>query len=223
MFKGRTSRTLVAHMMVVSLLDGALPAGANPDGAKITVLPIDQAKFLAGQKFDFQVEASNLPGEAKAWDIKVNGQPVASFFGKDGEGSGDDKTVRFTMRDVTFKTAGQVTVDVQINGDNWAESRRVSYQVLKAQAPGKPAKNVILFVGDGMSLPIRTAARVLSKGMTEGKFNGLLEMGKQGDVLFASFSVVWYNRRKSESVMTHGKTSKTAMDKIKILSLRPEW
>ena len=181
MFKGRTSRTLVALMMVVSLLGGALPAGANPDGAKITVLPIDQAKFLAGQKFDFQVEASNLPGEAKAWDIKVNGQPVASFFGKDGEGSGDDKTVRFTMRDVTFKTAGQVTVDVQINGDNWAESRRVSYQVLKAQAPGKPAKNVILFVGDGMSLPIRTAARVLSKGMTEGKFNGLLEMGKQGE------------------------------------------
>ena len=38
------------------------------------------------------------------------------------------------------------------------------------------AKNVILMIGDGMSVAHRTAARIMSKGMTEGKANGLLAM-----------------------------------------------
>jgi hypothetical protein len=38
-----------------------------------------------------------------------------------------------------------------------------------------------------------------------------VSLRKQGDVLFASLSVIWYNNRKSESVVTHGKTSKAAM------------
>lgn len=40
----------------------------------------------------------------------------------------------------------------------------------------KKAKNVILFVGDGMSLQAREVARILSKGMTNGKYNDLLAM-----------------------------------------------
>lgn len=174
----RTKRLIIALVLVTALLAGLLPAGANTGGTKITVLPIDRAKVLAGQKFDFQAEATNLPGEAKYWEIEVNGQPIASYFGQEGETSGDDKTVRYTLRDVAFKTVGPVTVNVQVIGDGWVESRQASYQVVQAQAPAKPAKNVILFVGDGMSLPIRTAARVLSKGMSEGKFNGLLEMDR---------------------------------------------
>lgn len=174
----RTKRLIIALVLVTALLAGLLPAGANTGGTKITVLPIDRAKVLAGQKFDFQAEATNLPGEAKYWEIEVNGQPIASYFGQEGETSGDDKTVRYTLRDVAFKTVGTVTVNVQVIGDSWVESRQASYQVVQAQAPAKPAKNVILFVGDGMSLPIRTAARVLSKGMSEGKFNGLLEMDR---------------------------------------------
>ncbi|MFA6955571.1 MAG: alkaline phosphatase [Thermoanaerobaculia bacterium] len=38
------------------------------------------------------------------------------------------------------------------------------------------AKNVILFIGDGMGVAQRTAARVLSKGYTAGKANGTLAM-----------------------------------------------
>ncbi|MFZ5650089.1 MAG: alkaline phosphatase [Bacillota bacterium] len=174
----RTKRLLIALVLVFTLLAGLLPAGANPGGARITILPIDRAKFLAGQKFDFQAEATNLPGAAKYWDIRVNGQPMADYFGKAEETSGDDQTVRYTLRDVAFEKPGQVTVNVQVVGDGWVESRQASYQVVQAQSPGKPAKNVILIVGDGMSLPIRTAARVLSKGMSEGRFNGLLEMDR---------------------------------------------
>jgi len=38
------------------------------------------------------------------------------------------------------------------------------------------ARNVILFIGDGMGVAQRTAARVLSKGYTAGKANGALAM-----------------------------------------------
>ncbi len=38
------------------------------------------------------------------------------------------------------------------------------------------ARNVILFVGDGMGPAIRTAARIVSKGVEGGRAKGLLEM-----------------------------------------------
>ncbi|MHB0970770.1 MAG: alkaline phosphatase [Thermoanaerobaculia bacterium] len=38
------------------------------------------------------------------------------------------------------------------------------------------AKNVILLIGDGMGAALRTAARVLSKGYTQGKANGVMAM-----------------------------------------------
>ena len=38
------------------------------------------------------------------------------------------------------------------------------------------SKNVILFAGDGMSLQVKQAARILSKGIYEGKYNDLLAM-----------------------------------------------
>ncbi|MBV9494544.1 MAG: alkaline phosphatase, partial [Acidobacteria bacterium] len=40
------------------------------------------------------------------------------------------------------------------------------------------AKNVVLFIGDGMGVASRTAARVLAKGYTMGKANGTLTMDR---------------------------------------------
>ena len=37
-----------------------------------------------------------------------------------------------------------------------------------------PKRNVILFVGDGLSMAHRTAARMLSKGLVEGRYGGEL-------------------------------------------------
>jgi alkaline phosphatase len=43
-----------------------------------------------------------------------------------------------------------------------------------ATPEGRKAKNVILFIGDGLSMAHRTAARILSKGITEGRYGGEL-------------------------------------------------
>src|SRR5262249_61109981 len=38
----------------------------------------------------------------------------------------------------------------------------------------RKARNVILFIGDGMTIANRTAARILSRGIKEGKYYGAL-------------------------------------------------
>lgn len=43
-----------------------------------------------------------------------------------------------------------------------------SYTIV-ADAIEKPVKNVILFIGDGMGLVPRQTARILSKGIAEGR------------------------------------------------------
>jgi alkaline phosphatase len=47
-----------------------------------------------------------------------------------------------------------------------------------ADVPIKKAKNVILFIGDGMGVAHRTAARVMAKGYTAGKANGTLAIDR---------------------------------------------
>src|SRR6185295_9058649 len=53
---------------------------------------------------------------------------------------------------------------------------RSTIEVLFLQPAASPVRNVILFVGDGMGLAERTAARILSKGVEGGRARGLLEI-----------------------------------------------
>ena len=57
---------------------------------------------------------------------------------------------------------------------NTAEARAAGL----VDVPVKKAKNVILFIGDGMGAAHRTAGRVLAKGYTGGKANGTLAMDR---------------------------------------------
>jgi len=140
----------------------------------VYIAPIDRAKFLAGSKFDFRVELNDLKGDPGAVSIKVNGKDADAFFGKSYVKTSTSSSREFTIRDVSIKQPGTYTVIVKAG----ALSQTVKYEVISADLNGKKAKNVILFVGDGMSFPTVTATRILSKGMTEGKYNGLLEMDK---------------------------------------------
>ncbi|WP_019122607.1 alkaline phosphatase [Brevibacillus massiliensis] len=163
------------------LADSAGPLAGNPAAvyaaeqtgkASVYIAPIDRAKMLAGSKFDFRVELNNLSAPPSSVSIQVNGQDAETFFGKPFEKTQTDKSQAFTIRDVTISKAGTYEVSVKADG----LSKSVKYEVVVADNSGKKAKNVILFIGDGMALPDITIARIMSKGMTEGKYNGLLEM-----------------------------------------------
>lgn len=139
----------------------------------ITILPIDQAKFWAGQHFDWEIE---IVGQEKApADIRVNGKPAAEFFGKPLERKQEDGYVSYRVNGVNFPKTGQFKVEVKAVTDQGVRSRMIQYKVVQEKAKHR-AKNVILMVGDGMSLQIKEVARILSKGIYEGRYNGLLAM-----------------------------------------------
>lgn len=141
----------------------------------ITVLPIDCAKFAVGQRFDFMIEVKN----AKANDIQVtvNGEAADKYFGKSVSRGMNGTTATYRIDAVSLPNAGAVKIAVSANGNQ----RTIEYTVTAEKAT-KKAKNVILYIGDGMSLQAREIARILSKGITEGKYNDLLEMEKMSNM-----------------------------------------
>ncbi|MEK3723427.1 alkaline phosphatase [Paenibacillus sp. FSL H8-0034] len=140
----------------------------------VYIAPIDRAKFIAGAKFDFRVELNNLTTIPGSVSITVNGKDAEQFFGKPFVKTNTSSSQEFTIRDVMISEAGTYEVAVKADG----LSKTVKYEVVLADNGGQKAKNVILFIGDGMAFPDITISRVMSKGMTEGKYNGLLEMDK---------------------------------------------
>jgi alkaline phosphatase len=163
----------VVLAMVLSAFALATPTRAQGEAPSVKIYPINRATFIPGAKFDFQVEvqAKELPADFK---ITVNGEDAAKFFAKEAKnevwkiGSGDkaiDVTAP-TMRQVTLPKAGEYKVDVVAGG----KTTSVKWTAFAPQA-GK-AKNVILFIADGMSNATITAARLISKGQSDGKYNG---------------------------------------------------
>ncbi|TGN79014.1 alkaline phosphatase [Bradyrhizobium yuanmingense] len=135
-----------------------------------TIYPIDRAEILAGAKFDFKVELPGLIDPAKL-KVTVNGADYSAAFGRSGtftEREDGKEQSALILRDVTLSTPGSVAVEVS----DGTRQRSVTWTVYDT-GPRK-AKNVILFIGDGMSPAHRVAARILSKGISEGKSRGKL-------------------------------------------------
>lgn len=158
-----------------SLLAGALCCAATltlPAAAQ-TIYPLSHAEILAGSRFDLKVEFPGLV-DAASLKLTLNGQDYTKVFGKqaamipDETGKGESSLV---LKDVTLNRPGSYTVEAT-DGTN---TKRVSWNVYATPAKAR-AKNVILFIGDGFSVGHRTAARILSKGIEDGKIRGKLAM-----------------------------------------------
>jgi alkaline phosphatase len=135
-----------------------------------TVYPIDRADILTGARFDFKVEFAGLVDPAKV-AVTLNGEDYAKVFGKVAafveREDGKDQSA-LVLRDVALAQPGAYKVKVT----DGTQTRELEWNVF-ATGPRK-AKNVILFIGDGMSPAHRAAARILAKGIAEGKARGKL-------------------------------------------------
>ena len=164
----------VLSMVVLGSVTGMV---SSVQAADVRILPIDKAKFLAGARFDFDVEVSKAEN-LKHVDITINNQPADKFFGKELKVTDlDNGVISYRVNDVDFSKVGSYTVQASATDDTGRKVSQARYTVVKDKAQ-RQAKNVILFVGDGMSLQAREMARILSKGMTNGKYNDLLAMEK---------------------------------------------
>jgi alkaline phosphatase len=134
------------------------------------VYPIDRAEILAGARFDFKVEFPGLADPAKI-QVTLNGEDHAKVFGQAAsfvEREDGQAMSALILRDVSLPKPGTYTVRAT-DGSN---TREIAWTVYET-GPRK-AKNVILFIGDGMSPAHRVAARLLAKGISEGKARGKL-------------------------------------------------
>ncbi|QDR80970.1 alkaline phosphatase [Sporomusa termitida] len=166
----------IAAGMVVTCLFGSVSLGfAAPQPSPITILPIDRAKFVSGQLFDFLIEVKDA--DPDRIQVTVNGVTADKYFGKGAATDREASLATYRINNVAFKKPGKVEIAVKATGTAGLSTRTVKYDVVNPVAP-KRAKNVILFVGDGMSLQARQMARILSQGITEGKYNDLLAMEK---------------------------------------------
>jgi alkaline phosphatase len=138
-----------------------------------TIYPIDRATILAGQRFDLKVEFDGVV-PAGAAKLTINGVDHAGVLGRSARHVEKEEGVEASallLRDVVLRTPGRYVVEAS----DGASVKRVVWEVYGTSRERK-AKNVILFIGDGMSVGHRTAARLLSKGITEGKYHGELAM-----------------------------------------------
>lgn len=154
------------------------------------VYPIDRATLLSGGKLDFKVE---FPGKVdeSAVKVKIGDKELKDVFKEkvtyiaDENGSGGSS---IEIKGVSIEVPGLYPITVEGKGaDGTTFTRTVTWDVFGT--PAKPkAKNIIFLIGDGMTVSMRTAARIMSKGNTEGKANARLNMDSLPQMAFIGTS-----------------------------------
>ncbi|WP_426125741.1 alkaline phosphatase [Pararhizobium sp. PWRC1-1] len=174
-------RMLLSALAATTFLAGAAQA--------TTVYPLDRATILAGSPFDFKVEFKSV---VKPEDVKItiNGQDYKAVLGKEAEFVAEEKGKEdkilgsaLIARDLILPTEGAYKIEVTAG----SETKSVTWDVYNTGEIQK-ARNIIFLLGDGLSVAHRTGARIMSKGMTEGKANGRLNMDDLDHMAFVGTS-----------------------------------
>ena len=156
-------------LLRLSILLSCGSAASSFAASAQVIYPLDRAEILSGSHFDLKVEFAEAVKQDEA-SITINGRPAAEVLATSStfllNEEGRDHNA-FWIKNASFKRAGKYVVEAKA-GDKTA---KVTWEVFGT--PGeRRAKNVILFVGDGLSVAHRTAARMLSKGIKEGHYGG---------------------------------------------------
>ncbi len=137
------------------------------------------ARFLPGQRFDlqatvrpdagqtitsatFQVDGKKVPGAITLIPCNVN-VPA--------------NTVAPTLRAFSVLRPGVHTLTVKATqSDGQVVTARGEFEIVDIEPNGRRAKNIIFMIGDGMGIAHRSAARIMYKGVYQGKALEPLEM-----------------------------------------------
>lgn len=156
---------------IIPALLGALLFSGVAEAAP-SIYPVDTARFLGGSRFDFKVEFDGQLAEKDA-KVLINGQDAKAVLGAKPEFIAKEKGAdgsALLLRGASLKP-GQYKVTVE------SPTGKASANWDVYGTPDNPvAKNVILLIADGLSMGHRTSARLMSKGVTNGMYNGKLSM-----------------------------------------------
>lgn len=157
----------------------------------IRIMPPDRGVLAVGQRFDLRVEATSDTAEPpKGLTVTVNGRDLTSRNilepGAGGErgagGTGTPEsapaaqraatappnTTNFLLRGYSVPAPGPLVIEASTaDGARAKVTLRVEAWAGRASAPR--ARNIIFLLGDGMGAAHRTAARIVSRGVRDGK------------------------------------------------------
>lgn len=201
-------RTILAALAASTIIAGTAHAAA--------IYPLDRATILVNSPFDFKVELDAVHAEGDI-AVTVNGKPYAEVFGKPAAFTAEEKAEdgatlgsALILRDLALAEPGRYAIEVKA-GD---EAKSVTWDVYGTADVAK-AKNVIFLIADGLSVAHRTAARIMSKGVTEGKANGRLAMDDIPPVAFigtsATNSIATDSANTASAYMTGHKSAVNAL------------
>ncbi|KAH7033592.1 alkaline phosphatase H [Microdochium trichocladiopsis] len=169
------------------------------------ILPPDQADFLPGQYFDLRFEVHAPVNGSEAFNNGVPDEQFSVSITKEG-GETKSITEFFKVKEpalekwnftwyedlfaVDAKTPSLVNVASKVfrqlaiyEPGNYAvtlnfygSEQTVANWVVRPLATKRKAKNVILFIGDGMTTNMITAARLLGHKSINGKYQSLLKL-----------------------------------------------
>ncbi len=133
------------------------------------IYPINNAAILSGSKFDIKIELDKIVQNTDLVTT-LNGRKIEDVLKKTPEFISNEggKGSSLIFRDISIDQAGSYVLEAQAG----IEKLQVTWDVYGTGS--RKAKNIILFIGDGMTIANRTAARVLSKGIVEGKYKDKL-------------------------------------------------
>jgi len=174
------------------------------------IYPINDASIMVGSKFDIKVELNSIVNQDDLV-LQINGAPLSKFISSKPEfiSNENGKGSSIIFRDVQISKPGKYS----LTANAAQESLQVSWDVY-ASGPRR-VKNVILFIGDGMTIANRTAARVLSKGIVEGKYQGKLSFDDMPNIALigtsGSDSLITDSANSMSAYTTGHKTAVNAM------------
>ncbi|MBC8143428.1 MAG: alkaline phosphatase [Armatimonadetes bacterium] len=147
------------------------------------------ARFLPDQRFDLQATVSPDAGTTiTAVRFFVDNVLVSEVTATTGANTSlvttgltaglPTGTAVASFRAYVNNTPGvHVLRAVAVQSDSTTTIREGVFEIVNASAPlGRRARNTVIFIGDGMGIAHRTAARIMQNGVSQGKANAPLAM-----------------------------------------------
>jgi len=176
----------------------AIPVAAE---TRIRIMPPDRGVLAVGQRVDIRVEATSDKDTAtppRGLIVVVNGKNMTALNllapgpggerGAGGTGTLDptlrrshrasraaENTTNFLIRDFSLARPGPLVIEAR-TADGATASVRLTAERWEPRVSAPAARNIILLLGDGMGIAHRTAARLVSRGIRDGKATGRLAM-----------------------------------------------
>ncbi|PPR00893.1 hypothetical protein CVT24_000378 [Panaeolus cyanescens] len=199
-----TSTKLLAVLAALNVLPAFVSAqtfqrlGACPTLG--CIFPPDQTDFLEGQLFDIRLEVHAPVNGSEATN---NGVPDEKFTFciQSGKGKCEDVTKFFKIKDSELeKWDFSYYEDLFAKDAKTPTAVNVASKAYRAVSPKVPydcqtiarwnvrksgrrkAKNVLFFIGDGMTQPMITAARLIAHKSINGRYQSLMQMDQMDNL-----------------------------------------